>query len=115
MGRGLFWRRRGQGDAVVLVNGLAFVVVFGMRLTIGTGNGLRRLIGFEAQVARLVLFGFFVVAEAVVAEHQIVMRLQILGVDGQCFFELGDGIGVALFKKEHAAQFVVNNTVAREL
>ena len=36
------------GDACVFVDGLAFVVVLGMRLTIGAGDGLRRFVGFEA-------------------------------------------------------------------
>ena len=35
------------------MHGLAFVVVFGMQLPVGAGDGLRRLIGLEPQVARL--------------------------------------------------------------
>src|SRR6266705_955793 len=111
----LFLRSGGQRDAVVFVNRLALVVVFGMPLAVRAGDGLRRFIGFKPQVARLVLFGFGFLPEAGVAEHQIVVRLQIFGVDGQRFVEFGNGICVAFFKEEHAAKFVVYDAVAREL
>ena len=51
------------------MDGLALVVVFGMRLAIRAGDGLRRFISLEAQVAGLVFVGLAVVAESVVAEH----------------------------------------------
>ena len=57
------------------MDALAFVVIFWVELAIGTGDGLRRFVGFEAQVTSLVFFGHFFVAETVVAEHEIVVRL----------------------------------------
>ena len=99
----------------MFVNRLALVVVFGMQLAVRAGDGLCRFIGFKPQVARLVLFGFAFLPQARVAKHQIVVRLQIFGIDGQRFFEFGNGVGVAFFKEEHAAKFVVDDAVAREL
>src|SRR5215472_11083040 len=51
-----------EGHTVMLVNGLALVVVFGMSLAVRAGDGLRRLICFKAQITCLVLLGFAVVA-----------------------------------------------------
>ena len=94
------------------MNRLALVVVRRMHLPIRTGDSLRGFIGLEPQVARFVLFCFLVVAEAVVAEHQIVMRLQIFGIDGESFFEFGDSVGVPLFEEKDAAEFIVDDAVA---
>src|SRR5271170_908710 len=78
------WRpriERRQWHRNVLVNRLPLVVVFGMQLAIGPGDGLRRLIGFEAQIALLVLFRELFVAQTIVGKHQIVVRLQVFGID----------------------------------
>src|SRR5258708_36370978 len=111
----LFGLRGCESDANVLVNRLALVVVFGMRLAVGTSDGLRRFIGFEAQIAGLVFVGFGVVAETVVAKHQVVVCLQIFRVDGKSLLEFFDGIRVALFEKAAAAKLVAHDAVAREL
>jgi len=63
----------------VFVNRLPLVVVLGMSLAVRPGDGLRRFIGLEPQIARLVFVGFGVIAAAVVAQHEVVVRLQILG------------------------------------
>src|SRR5438132_13590170 len=86
-----------------------------MSLAIRPGNGLRGFVGFEAQIACLVFVGFSIVAEAAVAEHQVVMCLQIFGINGQCLLEFFNGIGVALLEKQNAAKLVAHNSVAREL
>src|SRR5438105_6879491 len=109
------WLSGSKCDAEVFVNRLALVVVRRMRLPVRTGDSLRGFIGLESQVARFVLFCFLVVAEAVVAEHQIVMRLQIFGINGESFFEFGDSVGVPLFEEKDAAEFIVDDAVAREL
>jgi len=36
-------------------------------------------VGLEAQIARLVFIGFGIVHESVVAQHQVVVRLQVFG------------------------------------
>jgi len=51
----------------VFVDGLALVVVFGMGLAIGAGQGLGRFVGFETEIAFLVFVGAGFVAEAGVA------------------------------------------------
>ena len=67
----------------VLVHLLSLVVVFGMELTIGAGYGLGCLVGFKSQVTGLVLFGQLLLTQAVEAEHQVVVRLQVFRIDGQ--------------------------------
>jgi len=62
-----------------------------------------------------VLVGFGVVAESVVAEHQIVVRLQVFGIDGESLFEFLDRVGVAFLKKEDTAKLVAHDAVAWEL
>src|SRR5579885_1139456 len=54
---------RFQGNRNVFMNGLAFVVVLGMRLPVGSGDGLRGFVGLESQVADLVLFRQLVIPE----------------------------------------------------
>ena len=50
-------RGRRQRHRNMLMHRLPLVVVFGMNLAVGPGDGLRGLVGFESQVARLVLLG----------------------------------------------------------
>src|SRR5258708_15898778 len=76
-----------------------------MSLAVWAGDGLGRFVGLEPQISRLVFVGFGVVAETVVTEHQVVMRLQILGIDGKCLFKFLNRIGVALLKEQNAAEF----------
>src|SRR6266404_7439351 len=58
-----------QWDGNVFVNGLAFVIVFRVILSVRSGGGLRRFIGLVTQITNFVRFRFGVVAETVVAEH----------------------------------------------
>jgi len=86
-----------------------------MSLAVRPGDCLRRFIGLEAQISRFVFVRFGVVAEAVVTQHQVVMCLQVFGIDRKCLFEFLYRIGVAPLQKQNAAKFVAHNTVAREL
>src|ERR1700682_2378052 len=79
------WRRRGRAMrrcyflfagshsieryGFVFVNCLALVIVFGMFLTVCSGNSLRGFIRFEAQVACFMFFGAPGIAQTRVAEH----------------------------------------------
>ena len=87
----------------MFMDGLALVVVFGVGLAIGAGQGLGGFVGFEAEVAFLVLVGAGFVAEAGVAEHEVVVGLEIFRIDGEGLLEFFDGVGVALLEKEDAA------------
>src|SRR5882757_724817 len=106
---------RCKGDAYVFVDGLAFVVVFGMRLAVGAGDGLGGFVRFEAQIAGFVFVSFGVIAEAVVAEHQVVVGLEIFWIDRERLLEFLDSIGVVFFEKQYAAEFVAHDAVAGEL
>src|SRR5579883_2757295 len=99
----------------MLMDGLALEIVVGMRLAIGAGDRLRSFIGFEAQIALLVSAGAGIVAEAGIAEHQIVIGLEILGIDGKRLLKFFHGISVALLEEEDATEFVVDDAVARIL
>ena len=59
--------------------------------------------------------GIFVLAEAPVAEHQVVVRLQIFGVDGERIFENPDCVGVATLEEHDAADLIDYYAVARVL
>src|SRR5579872_767230 len=77
------WRRRFKRRGLMFVNRLALVVILGMKLTIRAGKRLRRLICLESQVEFLFVVRLLRLAQTLVAEHEIVMRLQVLGIDGQ--------------------------------
>src|SRR5208283_5177418 len=79
-------RRRGflsrwsctQRHRFVFMDGLPLVVVFRMQLPVGAGEGLRGFIRFEAQIAVAVLIRARLIAQSRVAEHQVVICLQVL-------------------------------------
>ncbi len=66
----------------MFVDCLTLVVVFRIQLSIRSGDGLRGFVGLETQVAYLVLMRPLVIAQSLVAEHQVVVRLQVLGING---------------------------------
>src|SRR6266403_4068388 len=86
-----------------------------MGLAIGAGQGLGRFVGFETEIAFLVFVGAGFVAEAGVAEHQVVIGLEIFGVDGECLLEFFRGVGVTFLQEEDAAEFVVDDAITGEL
>ena len=99
----------------VFVDGLALVVVFRVGLAVGTGQGLGGFVGFETEVTILVFVGVGFVAEAGVAEHQVVVGLEIFGIDGEGLLEFFHGVGIALLQEKDAAEFVVDYAIAGEL
>ena len=97
------------------MNRLPLVVVFRMSLPVRSGNGLRRFVRLESQVAFFVCFGFGFVAQAVVAEHQVVVRLQIFRIDAERVFKFFHGVRILLLQKIDAPQLVAHHAVARIL
>ena len=87
----------------------------GCSLAVRSGQRLRGFICLEAQIALLVLVGIQFVAQARVAEHQIVVCLQIFRIDRKRLLEFFHRIGIAFLQKKHAAQFVVDHAIARVL
>src|SRR5258708_32004162 len=79
----LFGLRGCESDANVLVNRLALVVVFGMRLAVGTRDCLRRFIRFVAQIGGPVFVGFCGGVVTVVAKHPSVVCVPIFRGDGK--------------------------------
>src|SRR6266851_8598145 len=78
---GLLQRRQWQRN--MLVNCLPLVIIFGVRLAIGPGNGLSGLVGLEPQIADFMLVRLLVVVQPLVTQHEIVVCLQVLGIDSQ--------------------------------
>ena len=94
---------------------LALQVVLRIQTTVGAGDRLRRLVGFEAGVEILLALLGRRVAQSPVAEHQIVVRRQVLRVDLQALLELGDRLVVLPFQEQEAADLVAHHLVARVL
>ena len=65
---------------------------------------LRRLIGFESPEELLFALGLGGLSQAAVAEHQIVVRLQIFGIDRERLLRSADGVGVAALQELNAAE-----------
>ncbi len=107
--------RRCQVDTLVFVNCLTLVIVFSVRLAVGAGDGLGRFVRLKAEISRLMFVGFGIIAEAVVAEHEVVVRLKVLGIDTERGFKLLHGIGIAFLKEEHTSELVVDHAIARVL
>ena len=58
------------------------------------------------------LVGARLVAKAGVAEHQIVIRLQVFGIDGQSLLKCLHSVGIAFLQEIDAAKFVDDHAVA---
>ncbi len=97
------------------MDGLTLVVVLGVSLAIGARQGLGGFVGFEAEVTLLVFVGAGFVAEAGVAQHEVVVGLQVFRVDRERLLEFFHRVPVALLQEEDAAEFVVDDAIAREL
>src|SRR5580692_757288 len=78
----------------VLVNRLTFIVVLGIALPVGAGDGLCGLIRLETQIANLVLARPSRVSQAAVAEHQVVVRLQVFGIYSEDALQHGHSIRI---------------------
>src|SRR2546427_12124469 len=113
--RGWLVGSRGKRSRDMLVDGLALVVVLGVLPAIGAGNGLRRFVCFETQVARLVLPRAALLAEGGISEHQVIVGLQILPIYAEDGFKLFERVGVAALEEEKAGQFVWDHPVGRVL
>src|SRR5580692_3036247 len=114
-GEALDWRavQDRQWHRHVLVDILPLVVVFRIELAIRPSDGLRRFISLEAQVASLMFFSHFFVAESVVAEHEIVVGLQVFGIDGQHLLQNFHGVRIFSLKKQNAAKIVQRHPIMR--
>src|SRR5688572_22973312 len=83
-------RRLARAGGAVFVDLLPFVVVVLVQLPVRTGNRLRGLVRLEARVEHAFPLGRGGIAKTLVAQHQIVVRLQIFGIYGEDGLELFD-------------------------
>ena len=64
----------------MLVDQLALIVVFRVCLAIGASQCLRRFVSFETQIKLLLTLCLVCVSHALIAQHQVVVRLQVFRV-----------------------------------
>ena len=92
-----------------------FVAVFGMELTIGPGDGLRRFVRLEPFVERALSRRARRVSEPLIAEHQIVVGLQVFRIDGQHTVERDDRFLVLALQEQHATELIQDDAITRIL
>ena len=95
----------------MLVNRLAFVIVFRGIQQIGSGNGLRRLICFKAFVQYLLSCGLFRVAVASISQHQLVVGKLVFWVDTENLLKGLDRLFESSLKKMYTANFSEDDTI----
>ena len=94
------------------VDRLPFVVVGGIQLPEGPGDRLGGLVGLEAQIQLLFAPGGLGVAQTTVAEHQVVVRLQILGIDRDHTLQEIDRVPVLTLQEEDACLLIQHHAIA---
>ena len=108
-------RSHGQLYRNVLMNRLPLVVILGMKQTVVPRDRLGRLVGLETHVPNLMLMRLLRVAQAVIAKHQVVVGLQVFGVDRQHSLKLLNRILILTLKKQNPSQVVQRHAIARIL
>src|SRR5260370_17991853 len=99
----------------MLVNRLALVVVFRMGQAIRARYRFGGFVGLEAQIADLIIVRPVFQAQAAIAEHQIVVGLQILWINLKDSVEVLDGLGIVLLQEEYSADYAAHYTITRVL
>src|SRR5579862_3786046 len=79
----------------VIVNRLSLIVILGTQLSGASCQLLGSFIRFETAEQCLLALSLVGLPQPPVAEHQVVMRLKILGIHGQRLFQRTDGFLVA--------------------
>src|SRR5439155_23987853 len=76
------------------------------------GDRLRRFVRLEADVERSLALGKLRPSRSLIAEHQVVVRLQILGIDVQRVLELDDRLLEPPLQEQDASQLVAHDAIA---
>ena len=101
-----------QRGGPVLMDGLAFVVGLGVAPPYRSGDELGRLVGLESQIEPALPVGQLLPAQPSIAEHQVVVGLQVFRVHRQDLEELRDRLVVLSFQEENAAGLVSDHSIA---
>src|ERR1700746_2756629 len=99
----------------MLVDGLPLSVVVWIQQAIWAGESLSGFIRFKAHVADTEIVGLLLVSHAAVAEHEIVICLQVLRINRQDGLKLLDGLRVISLEKENSSKIIERHAVARIL
>jgi hypothetical protein len=86
----------------MLVNRLPFVVVIRVVLAIRAGYRLRRFVGLESQIPHLMIVRILFIAKTVVAKHQVIVSLQVLGIDLKNRIQHLHGVSELALEEEHS-------------
>ena len=84
------------------MDGLALEIVLGVSAQIRTGKCLCRFVRLESQVSFLEFRRSLRLSQPRIAEHQVVVGLQVFGIDRKCGLEFPNCFGVAAFEKENS-------------
>src|ERR1044071_176490 len=101
--------------SIVIVNRLPLIVVLGSGQTRLLRQRLRRFVRFESAEELLFPVGLRALSQPTIAKHQVIVRLKVLGIDGERLLKGVDGLRVAPLEEENAPHLVGRDTVARIL
>ena len=99
----------------MLVDRLPLIVVFRIQLPVWPCDGLSGFIGFESQIPSLVFLSLLVIAQAVVAEHEVVVRLQILRINGEHLLECRDAVVIFSLQEKDSSEIIQRDAIPRIL
>src|SRR5215470_161146 len=100
---------------MVFVYLLALIVIFRMKLAVWSGYELRRFVGFESLIERLLSGSHFGIAEPLVTEHQIVMGLKVFRIYLEHLLKLRDCLVILPLAEEYLADLIQDHPVTRIL
>ena len=88
------------------MNRLSLIVILGTQLSGASRQLLRSLIRLEALEERLFALRLVGLPQAPVAEHQVVMCLNVFGIHGQHLFQRTSGFFVAALEEQDASGLI---------
>src|SRR5439155_21115903 len=93
---------------------LSLQIHLGVQTAVRSGDRLGGLVGLEPRVEGFLALLVLLTAKSPVAEHQVVVRRQVLRVDAQGVLELGDRRRMMALQEEDAPDLVAHDAIARE-
>ncbi|MGD0652633.1 MAG: hypothetical protein ABSA97_16080, partial [Verrucomicrobiia bacterium] len=88
------------------MDGLCLVIVLGMFQRKRSRDLSRRLIEFETQIEFFFPAGEFIVIQATIAEHHVVVGFEVFRIDAQSFLVFGHRVGIFALQEEHASHLI---------
>ena len=99
----------------MFVNRLTLVVIFRIAEPIGSCDRLGGFVGLKSQISCLMFPRHLFVAHPSISEHQVVVGLQIFGIDGKYSLQRSNCVRIFSLQKQHSAKIVDSDSVTRIL